>query len=179
METDCEIVWVKFDIVGTKSVYIAAYYLPNRKRKDSVNELEKSLTKICYKLNSHIWIGGDFNFPRYNWKRNCMKSWCSQPELTKRFIDLMANNFMTQAVSEPTCYQNTLDLFFTNNPTREYTKVMPGISADGHHTIYVECAITPIRNKHVLREIKLYSKIDWEVQKIRCHLLKTHSWVCI
>ena len=64
-----DVVWVKFDIVGTKSAYyVAAYYRPNEKDKASVEELEKSLSKICHKTNSHIWIGGDFNFPGHNWK---------------------------------------------------------------------------------------------------------------
>ena len=31
IETDCKIVWVKFDIMGTKTVNVAAYYHPNEK----------------------------------------------------------------------------------------------------------------------------------------------------
>ena len=72
----------------------------------------------------------------------------------------------------PNSTKNTLDLFFTNNPTCVYnTKVIPGISADGHYTIYIECGITPIRNK-VLREIKLYSKTDYEGLKDRMSTVK-------
>ena len=40
--------------------------------------------------------------------------------------------------------------------------LIPGISADEHHAIYIECYITPIRNNQVPRELKLYSKTDWE-----------------
>ena len=140
------------------------------KDKVSAEELEKSLLKICQKTNSHIGIGGDFNFPGYNWKGNCIKSGCSQPELTRWFIDLTADSGLTQVVTEPTFHQHTLDLFFTNNPTCVYnTKVISGISADGHHAIYmyIECDITPIRNKQLPREIKLYSKTDWEGLKDR------------
>ena len=36
------------------------------------------------------------------------------------------------------------------------------ISADRHQTVYVECDITPIRNKQVPSEIKLYSNTDLE-----------------
>ena len=62
IERDCEIVWVKFDIVVTKSVLVASVYCgPNEKDMVSVEELEKSLSKICNKTNSHIWIGGNFN----------------------------------------------------------------------------------------------------------------------
>ena len=51
-------------------------------------------------------------------------------------------------------------------------KVIPGISVDGHHAIYVECDITPIRNKQVPMEIKLYSKADWEGFKDRMSTVK-------
>ncbi len=166
LETDCEITWVKFDIIGSKSVYVGSFYRPRENDKPSIDELEESLSRICNKTNSHVWIGGDFNFPGYDWDKDCIKPGCSQPELTRRFINTMADNNLTQVVTEPTYYQNTLDLFFVNNPTCVYnTKVMPGISADGHHAVYVECDITPIRNKQKPREIKLYNKADWESLK--------------
>ena len=95
----------------------------------------------------------------------------------------MADNGLTQVVTEPIFHQNTLDIFFTNNPTCIYvynTKVTPGISANGHHAIYVERNITPIRNKQVLKEIKLYSKTDWEglndrMSTIKDSLMAMHS----
>ena len=110
-----------------------------------------------------------------------MKSGCNQPELTSTFIDLMADTGLSKGVTGPTFHQNTLDLFFTNNPTCVYnTKVIPGISAYRHHAIYVEFDITPIRNKQVTREIKLYSKTDWKALKDRISTVKdsfmpTHS----
>ena len=60
------------------------------------------------------------------------------------------------------------------------TKIIPGISAHGHHAVYVECDITPIRNTHVPREIKLYRKADWEGLKDRMSTIQdsfmtTHS----
>ena len=117
--------WGKNNIVGSKSVYVAAYYCSNEKDKVSVEELEKSLSKICHKTNSHIWIGGDFNFLGYKWNRNCTKSGCNQPELIRRFINVMADDGPTQVVTKPTFHQTTLDLFFTNNPTCVYnTKVI-------------------------------------------------------
>ena len=104
------------------------------------------------KPKSHIWIGGDFNFTGYNLKINYMKNGRSQTELTRKSIDLMADNDLTQVVSKPTFHPNTLDLFFTNNRTGVCnTKVIPGISVDGHHAVYVKYAITLIRNKHVLQ----------------------------
>ena len=163
LETDCEITWVRFDITGSKSVYVAAYYRPREGDKPSIDELEKSLSQICNKTNSHIWIGGDFNFPGYDWEKDCIKPGCSQPELTRRFVNIMADNNLTQVVTEATFNQNTLDLFFVNNPSCVFSShVIPGISADGHHAVFVECDITPIRNKQKPRQIKQYSKADWD-----------------
>ena len=75
----------------------------------------------------------------------------------------MANNGLTQVVTQSVLHQNTIDLFFTNNPTCVYnTTVTPWISAHGHHAVYVKCDITLVRNKQVSREIKLYCKTDCE-----------------
>ena len=63
LETDCEIVWTKFDIVGCKSVYVASYYRPHENDRHSLDEFQKSLERICNRTASHVWVGGDFNFP--------------------------------------------------------------------------------------------------------------------
>jgi hypothetical protein len=68
-----------------------------------------------------------------------MKPRCNQPELTRKFLDITADNDLTQMVKEPTYYENTLDLFLVSNPSIVYnTQVIPGISGDGHHAVYVE-----------------------------------------
>ena len=128
----------------------------------SVEKLEKSLNKLKNNADGHVWIGGDFNFPGIDWKNNTIKEKCSQPELSRKFRNIMEDHSLTQVVEEPTFHKNTLDLFFTNNPTRVYnTKVIPGISLDGHHAVYIELDITPIRNKQIPRKIKQYARADW------------------
>ena len=117
LETNCEICWLKFDLVGTKAVYVGSFYRPNEHDKQSVDELELSLSKLCNRTNSHVWLGGDFNFPGFDWNNNTIKANCNQPELTRRFLGIMKDNNLTQVVTEPTFYQNTLDLFFVNNPS--------------------------------------------------------------
>ena len=72
-----------------------------------------------------------------------MKPNCSQPELTQNFLDIMSDNNLTQVVKEPTYYENTLDLFFVNNPSIVHnSKVILGISMDGHHAVYAELDIS-------------------------------------
>ena len=94
-------------------------------------------------------MGGDFNFPGYNWAQKLIKSSCSQPELTHTFLDITDDNGLTQVVKEPTFYENTLDLFLVSNPSIVYnTQVMPGMSKDGHHAVYVELDVSlACRNK--------------------------------
>ena len=55
------------------------------------------------------------------------------------------------------------------------TKVIPHISADGHHAIYVECDITPIKHKQIPREITIYCKKDWEGLKEPTFHQNTHN----
>ena len=93
-----------------------------------------------------MWVGGDFNLPGYDWAQDHVKKGCHQPELTRRFLDIMADNGLTQIVKEPTHEWNTLDLFLVNNPSIVYnTQVIPGISKDGHHAVKTELDISPIR----------------------------------
>ena len=163
LETDCEVTWTKFDIAGCKSVYVAAFYRPHESDKHSLEELQKSLERICNRSSSHIWIGGDFNFPGYDWAKKHVKSGCSQPELTRTFLDIIADNGLTQTVKQPTYYENILDLFFVSNPSLVYnSQVIPGISKDGHHAVYVELDISLTRRKKKPRKIYSYKKADWK-----------------
>ena len=85
----------------------------------------------------------------------------------------MADNCLTQVVNqvvtEPTFHQNPFHLFFTNNSTYVYnTKVIPDISADGHHAIYVESDITPKRNKQVRGTLNSTIIQIWKASTIGC-----------
>ena len=163
-ETDCEITWIKFEITGCKVVYVASYYRPHENDEHSLQELEKSLKilKAKAETGSHIWIGGDFNFPGYSWADNCMKSGCNQTDLTRRFVDLIDDNDLTQMILEPTYNENTLDLFLTNTPSLIYsTRAIPGISSDGHHAVCVECEILSLKKFHKSRKFYLFQRADW------------------
>src|SRR5437867_8256962 len=58
-----------------------------------------------------VVIMGDFNFPELDWGR---------PESindSHPFIECMSNNFLTQAVDEPTRLKNYLDLVLCSDPS--------------------------------------------------------------
>ena len=169
LETDCEITWMKLDIAGSKSVYVASYYRPHEADKRSLDELQKSLSKICNQTSSHVWVGGDFNFPGYNWKKEHLKPRCNQPELTRNFLDLIADNNLTQVVKEPTYHENTLDLLLMSNPSVvQNIQVIPGISNDGHHAVYAEVDISLARQTRKPRKVHSYRRADWE--GLRAHM---------
>jgi hypothetical protein len=46
LDTDCEIIWAKVDIIGVNSIYIGAYYKPQENDIESINELSRSLQRI-------------------------------------------------------------------------------------------------------------------------------------
>ena len=48
-KTDCEIVWVKIEIVGTRPLFIAAYY--RSKEGDSYSARASTFTKFCKRLH--------------------------------------------------------------------------------------------------------------------------------
>ena len=54
LETDCELLWVKIDIIGSKSLYVGGFYRPHVNDKVSAESLKNSLSRIIDKTNSHI-----------------------------------------------------------------------------------------------------------------------------
>jgi hypothetical protein len=95
--------------------------------------------------------------------RDHLKPGCNQPELTRRFLDILADNGLTQVVKEPTYYENTLDLLLMSNPSIvQKIQVTPGISSDGHHAIYAEVDISLSRQTNEPRKIHAYKGADWD-----------------
>ena len=57
LKTDCEITWVKVDIVAAKPLYITAYYRPKESDAQSLDEHKISLEMVSRRKGS-IWILG-------------------------------------------------------------------------------------------------------------------------
>ena len=106
-----ELAWTKiwYSWIQVCLCNLAACYRNQMRNKISIDELEASLAKICTKTNSHVWIGGDFNFPGYDWTNNLVKAKCNHSKVTGRFANIMEDNNLTQVAEEPTFEQNTLD----------------------------------------------------------------------
>jgi hypothetical protein len=170
LDSDCEILWVKVDIVACKSLYIAAYYRPNAHDQESLNNLAASLDKLPKKVK-HVWVGGDMNLPGMDWPAGTLKNNCPTPGQHNQFVQILADYGLSQMTDQPTRGNNILDLFAINNPTLlNRLEVIPGIS--DHDIVFAELDILPKRNKQVKRKILLYGKANW--QKIEEAMRTTH-----
>ena len=124
LQTDCEILWVKLELEGCKSLYIASYYRPHEGDLHSFEELQKSLEHVS-QLNGDVWVLGDLNFPDISWSDEhvpSVKPGCSFPKLYEDFITTLDDCNLVQMVSKPTRGENIWDLFLTSN----YTLVKKG-----------------------------------------------------
>ena len=65
-KTECELISIELDIVGTQSLYIAAFYKPKEDDLDSLEKLKDSLDMLVEKKGT-IMVLGDFNLPKLSW----------------------------------------------------------------------------------------------------------------
>ena len=114
--TDCELLWVKIELLGSKPLYVGAYYKPDESDEHSLSELNSSLSQFVHKGNP-IWLLGDFNMPKYNWRTSNADPCCKNLALYESFIDLIQDSNLQQMVDFPTRGENVLDLYLTNRPS--------------------------------------------------------------
>ncbi|MCW4309234.1 MAG: reverse transcriptase domain-containing protein [Candidatus Thiodiazotropha endolucinida] len=162
-QTDCEIVWVRIDIVGSRPLFIASYYRPKENDALSLAELKRSLT-ITSQEKGNMWVLGDMNFPKLSWDEEdvpLILPGCNYPGLYEEFIDILNEFSLSQVVREATRCGNILDLFLTSNITLINTvQILPGLS--DHDIVKSAVSIKPRVVKQNPRKTFLYRKADWE-----------------
>ena len=162
LQTNCEITWLKLELFGAQPLYLGSYYRPHEHDENSIIELRKSLDMVN-KLKGKLWLTGDFNFPKIAWDTEgvpTIKSGCSFPKLYEDFISLINDFSLQQMVSFPTRLNNTLDLFFTSNPSLiKSVKLVAGIS--DHDIVHVTSDVKPRLTKQKPRTVHLYRKANW------------------
>ena len=105
-KTNCEIIWVKINIVSAKSLFVAAHCMPKEGDVQSAEELRRSL-EMVRKIQDNVWILGDFNYPKFSWDGDHMpsiKSGCGFPSLYDDFVAMLDDFGLVQTVNEPTRY---------------------------------------------------------------------------
>lgn len=139
--------WIKLQLAGSVRLHIAAYYKPIESDLQSVEKFKKSVV-VANSLKGHVWILGDFNYPKFTWTDNSptISPDCKYPSQYDEFIDLLNDFSLTQMVTLPTRYDNILDLFLIDNPTLvKSVEVRPGIA--DHDNVLSEVFIIPQVNK--------------------------------
>ena len=75
---DCELVWAKIKIEGTKDLYIVSFYKPPDKdrpendKPEYLDQLQKYIFKIPTQHGAHLWLRGDFNLADIDWPNECV-----------------------------------------------------------------------------------------------------------
>ena len=88
-------------------VVVGVYYRPPNQDREVDEIFYRYLGEISRSLA--LVLVGDFNFPDICWKYNT-----AERDQSRRFLECVADNFLTQLVSEPTREGALLGLLFVN-----------------------------------------------------------------
>ena len=163
---ECELVWAKLKVQGSKDPYIGSFYRPPENHDpECLNNLQKYIARIPTHNGAHLWIGGDFNLADIDWNDECVKPYPSHGPQCQQLLTISRDAFLTQMVAEPTriteTSANTLELFFTSNDTLvNQTRVIPGIS--DHEAVFIESSLRPIKKPTCPRRLYKYHKADYD-----------------
>uniref|UniRef100_A0A803JAV9 Reverse transcriptase domain-containing protein n=1 Tax=Xenopus tropicalis TaxID=8364 RepID=A0A803JAV9_XENTR len=105
-----ESLWVEISVglKVTKKMIIGVCYKPPR--IDEGDEAQLLLQMEEASKLGQVVVMGDFNYPDIDWSNGVAKS-----ERASRFVNMLNDNFLFQAVQEPTRNDSILDLVISNN----------------------------------------------------------------
>ena len=72
LDTKCEIIWCKLNIIGCRTLYLGSFYRPPRFPTQELElkyleDFNTSLSRIMSNKNAHVLVGGDFNCGDIEW----------------------------------------------------------------------------------------------------------------
>ncbi|KAK4820612.1 LOW QUALITY PROTEIN: hypothetical protein QYF61_001918 [Mycteria americana] len=103
-----ECLWVRIRGKANKAdIVVGVCYRPPNQDEEADEVFYKQLGEASRSLA--LVLVGDFNLPDVCWKYNT-----AERKQSRRFLECVADNFLTQLVSEPTREGARLDLLFTN-----------------------------------------------------------------
>ncbi|KAK4830538.1 hypothetical protein QYF61_011676 [Mycteria americana] len=106
--TRVECLWVRIRGKANKAdIVVGVCYRPPNQDEETDELFYKQLGEASRSLA--LVLVGDFNLPDVCWKYNT-----AERNQSRRFLERVADNFLTQLVSEPTREGAPLDLLFTN-----------------------------------------------------------------
>ncbi|VDI53473.1 Hypothetical predicted protein [Mytilus galloprovincialis] len=172
LQTDCEIIWCKMEIIGHKTVYLSSYYYPKTSHEKGYTEYGIRIERASKIRNTFIISACDFNLPGWDWSSKKIKLHTQCVANHEKFADILDDNGMVQLVNKPTKGPNTLDLVVTNHPD-SYMRVetLPGLS--DHDIVFAEVNLNLRKSIQKPRIIPLYRKANWE--NIKVDLINLHK----
>ena len=149
LDTNCEIVWCKLNIIGCRTLYLGSFYRPPDKiDNEYLEEFNSSLSRIMSNRNAHVLVGGYFYCGDIEWSHMQVPHGVQKRQSQQQFMDIIGEHCLTQIVNIPTRNDKTLDLLFTNTPSPvNRVKGMPPIGKADHNIVYVEYDIKAKRIK--------------------------------
>ena len=121
LDTHCEIIWCKLNIIGCRTLYLCSFYRPpNRKPEIEQKYLEafnSSLTRIISNKNAHVLVGGDFNCGNIEWSTMQVPEGVPNRRVQSQLLEIAQEHCLAQVVNIHIREDKTLDLLLTNSPS--------------------------------------------------------------
>ena len=114
LQTNCEMVWAEVTISNARKLLVCSYYRPHPDDDISLPLLNESLNRINPNSKSIIVVGGDFNLGHMNWDIPSIITGKPNLQQHKMLLDILNDHSLTQVVTIPTSYSQTIPLLLTN-----------------------------------------------------------------
>ena len=175
LDTDCEIIWCKLNIIGCRTLYLGSFYRPPNQKPESeqkyLEAFNSSMTRIMSNKNAHVLVGGDFNCGNIEWSTMQVPEGVPNRRVQGQLLEIAQEHCLAQVVNIHTRADKTLDLLLTNSPSPvNRVKGMPPIGKADLDIVYVEYDIKAKRIQQAPRKIYLYKRADMD--GLRDHLAR-------
>ena len=101
LDTDCELLWAKVKVRGYKDLCIGTYYRPPG-NKESLAQLEISLSRMSSTFNGHIILAGDFNLSAKYWETHKVLPGAPNTREASKLLTILNDFGLHQSNSKPT-----------------------------------------------------------------------------
>ena len=159
LDSNCEAVWMKVNIMGNKPLFIGSIYRAPNCAVEPLECLDQTLSRLTAKSLPNIVLTGDFNLPDIVWDEEDGYSLKSSPtygtSVNAKLLDIINDHSMFQHVKQSTRKGNILDLVLTTNPNLvKNVQIVDGMS--DHDAVIVDITLKPSINRKQPRKVFLY-----------------------
>ena len=162
-----EQVWVTVHTDRSNPLLLGCIYVSPNSTDQNQENLLRCLNMACNKQYKDIIIAGDFNKPKINWT-----TWNASANKDVKFLEVLQDNFLTQAVDQPTRIREgqrpTLDdlILYSGTDLVEDVKYTDPIGKSDHICLHFEITINPRCKRDTPSTMKLnMNKADPELLK--------------